>query len=358
MERRTKIYKVVERGVKPDSRVEFNRLLMENLSVSGPLSALSGYTDEQFHLAITSTLQTMAESELLSEESNKLWNPLIAGLFRFIISDPMDEVSPQSEQQTKEKKTSLAYRNKSAAPSTLLPQELLSDRKEPPSLAKGKTSGRTRAKASKELPPNTPNRGKTPPMVPGPHVRTQLDVLSSKNEVPLFSPLSWIKCTKVNCSFCRKLFRTTLVTQCGNNPYAKCTSQEPCVPCGWFPHVGKTLWKILKDFHKDGIPFYEKPQTEMDVPCLECWDLRAILGRSSETHKKRKIYPSDDHMDESMTVGEMQQLSLKQTNQSVSNENADSPTLHTSVRYELEFPGKHTSCLSVSETSHKSVVQS
>lgn len=57
---------------------------------------------------------------------------------------------------------------------------------------------------------------------------------------------SHINCLKSECSFCNNLYQQVNIT--------KCSGHKPCHPCGYYPHVGRTLWKLLKPKHMKSEP--------------------------------------------------------------------------------------------------------
>jgi hypothetical protein len=65
---------------------------------------------------------------------------------------------------------------------------------------------------------------------------------------------SHINCLKSECSFCENLYKQVNIT--------KCSGHKPCHPCGFYPHVGRTLWKLLKTKH-----FKSEPCKLQNKPC-------------------------------------------------------------------------------------------
>jgi len=55
---------------------------------------------------------------------------------------------------------------------------------------------------------------------------------------------SHISCVKPDCKFCYDLYRQINIT--------KCIGHKPCHNSGYYPHVGKTLWKMIKGRHNRG----------------------------------------------------------------------------------------------------------
>lgn len=57
---------------------------------------------------------------------------------------------------------------------------------------------------------------------------------------------SHISCITPNCQFCCDLYHQVNIT--------KCSGHKQCHPVGYYPHVGKTLWKLLKGKHEKREP--------------------------------------------------------------------------------------------------------
>lgn len=55
---------------------------------------------------------------------------------------------------------------------------------------------------------------------------------------------SHISCVKSECKFCYDLYHQVNVSRCDGH--------KPCHETGYFPHVGKTLWKMIKGRHQRG----------------------------------------------------------------------------------------------------------
>lgn len=76
-----------------------------------------------------------------------------------------------------------------------------------------------------------------------------------------------IKCSTENCAFCSHLFHTVNIT--------KCTGHKRCNSIGYYPHVGVSLWRILKKKHDSG----QSPRIR--IACCKEYELPA-LGNESE----------------------------------------------------------------------------
>lgn len=303
MERRTLLYKVVEKALFPEARSTFDRLFMDYLSAAGPLSALSGYSDAQFHSAITSTLQHYSNDLLRTghkETSAQLWNPMISGLLRFILNESDDhelrssgkkENLPASAKTRKLPNSPILKRKTGLSPSSdyasAVSKELVVNASVHTIDKHGAPCSKPKAKRS-ELVGEKNNSGI--PETISPEVRAFLDVFTKVNEVPIFSSHPWISrnCRVRNCTFCKALFRRTRVSRCGSEAFHACSKDKPCTPHGWFPHVCPKVWRMLRGAHNKGLQFRGKPIVELGFPCLDKWDPSPTpLGALPS--KKRKV---------------------------------------------------------------------
>lgn len=102
-----------------------------------------------------------------------------------------------------------------------------------------------------------------PPKVDAQTVRDQLmQIVDSPN---LFSTPGHkhVKCATPSCQFCSTLFKQLHIT--------KCTGHAPCHPSGYYPHVGKPLWNMLKSKHarSTSCKLNKRPCKDGEYPCLE-----------------------------------------------------------------------------------------
>lgn len=67
---------------------------------------------------------------------------------------------------------------------------------------------------------------------------------------PPYNHVPYIECKHTQCAFTRTLFQNIALT--------KCEGHKKCVPSGWFPHVGLTLWKSLASKHTEDTIFKAK----------------------------------------------------------------------------------------------------
>lgn len=59
-----------------------------------------------------------------------------------------------------------------------------------------------------------------------------------------------INCMDTTCRFCTQLFTDIHLT--------KCVGHRKCNPVGYYPHVGVSLWNIIKSRHRKGLPYQLK----------------------------------------------------------------------------------------------------
>lgn len=57
---------------------------------------------------------------------------------------------------------------------------------------------------------------------------------------------SHISCVKLKCAFCATMYKQVNIT--------KCIGHKPCHDTGYYPHIGKSLWKMVKGRHNRGEP--------------------------------------------------------------------------------------------------------
>lgn len=90
-----------------------------------------------------------------------------------------------------------------------------------------------------------------------PHDTDQVydDLKSYINDNPLlYKKFRYIRCKTNHCQKCRTIFSNTQLTSCA------IAGHSPCVPSGWFPHVGGRLWGILRPSHdNDSLDFSDTP---------------------------------------------------------------------------------------------------
>lgn len=72
-----------------------------------------------------------------------------------------------------------------------------------------------------------------------------------------------IKCGTPSCKFCTDLYKQVHIT--------RCVGHSPCHPSGYYPHVGKPLWNMLKTKHNKQTPckLKNRPCKPDELPCLD-----------------------------------------------------------------------------------------
>jgi hypothetical protein len=71
-----------------------------------------------------------------------------------------------------------------------------------------------------------------------------------------------INCKRIKCDFCESLYQQVNLTPC--------VDHKPCVNSGWFPHVGKTLWSMMRQAHQQKRDLRHKTREckPHELPCL------------------------------------------------------------------------------------------
>lgn len=96
------------------------------------------------------------------------------------------------------------------------------------------------------------------------------------SDQPPYKHVPYMDCKHTLCSFTRTLFQNIALT--------KCVGHKKCVPSGWFPHVGMTLWKSIASKHSEGSIFTAKSRT-----------LKPNEMMPLSLHKKQTAAKSDVH---------------------------------------------------------------
>jgi len=78
-----------------------------------------------------------------------------------------------------------------------------------------------------------------------------------------------LDCRIKSCLFCKNMYSYVNLTACNSMH----TNTKPCVPTGWYPHVGIGLWKCIKPAHDKGKPYRAdvKPVKTQELPPLIMW---------------------------------------------------------------------------------------
>lgn len=221
------------------------------------------------HNALISSLESTSRLALeesarlqisdLNTISEQLWNPLTASLIKMLIND----VPLRLEKDTSTKKV--------------------------------KKQDKT---VSKALPKTV--------TLPGPveteKIRSALKAVAL-TRTRLYENTSHIQCDRDNCGFCRHMFNNVNIT--------RCEGHKRCCASGWYPHVGKPLWSMLKAKHAALVPCKLKPQAckSSELPALQT--TTPVAGTSANFEDVEFDDVSSHHSNESVcTVRSTQSVPL------------------------------------------------
>jgi len=127
------------------------------------------------------------------------------------------------------------------------------------------TNHQSRAKQPKmsrvaELTPTTTKRIYPFDKIPSAEVYEELAQHFKNSKIPYsVGAQSYITCRKRGCKFCKDMFYHTHITRCD------IYNHTPCVPSGFFPHIGMRLWKILKRLHDSGTEYQCPPASSKEI---------------------------------------------------------------------------------------------
>lgn len=138
-------------------------------------------------------------------------------------------------------------------------------------------------------PPDLPSKDKSKDQAPvrSPRLRgnaTSRDIKRIDKEVLHYLEMNpapyhktkHIACSAAKCDYCIALFKSINLT--------KCSGHKPCVPSKWFPHVGPSLWKMLRKSHDKGLSYTAKQKDPLDDEIESPWS-RSTKIASSGTDK-------------------------------------------------------------------------
>lgn len=164
------------------------------------------------------------------EISAMLWNPILAKMFQLVATSVTINITEKSEKIS----TDLPKRTKkSSSPKPTAPVEL------PPDQVEG--------------------------------IRKRLRAVALTKPHLYQTPFhSHVKCNTPNCEFCKQMFVKLNIT--------KCEGHKRCCTVGWYPHVGPSLWQMLRKRHANNSSSSVKLQ-----PCKsnEIRALESEVGQSS-----------------------------------------------------------------------------
>jgi len=114
--------------------------------------------------------------------------------------------------------------------------------------------------------------------LPGLYVKIKNDVIAGRAQ----QKQKHVTCSLKDCKFCLVMFQTVHLSACK----AVHPKQKPCVPEGWYPHVGIGLWTRLKKYHDHRLPckikaVEPKPYEIYSTKLFFQDDLTAINGQGS-----------------------------------------------------------------------------
>lgn len=135
--------------------------------------------------------------------------------------------------------------------------------------------------------PVVETRSKEPAVPADPQeVRDQLK--QNANSASLFSAKchNHISCTSPSCKFCNAMYRQVHIT--------RCVGHAPCHPTGFYPHVGKPLWNMLKTKHNKTMDCKLKirPCKKNEIPCLD-YPEDVLIAREKDCDKEEQQSPLD-----------------------------------------------------------------
>lgn len=93
----------------------------------------------------------------------------------------------------------------------------------------------------------------------------------------------YVKCANKDCVFCNTMYHNLELTACAM------FGHPPCIPEGYFPHVGISMWKTLRRQHDDGQTFKVRKDITRrpgDLPRLS--EANPILTVCPPTSPQRK----------------------------------------------------------------------
>jgi hypothetical protein len=126
-------------------------------------------------------------------------------------------------------------------------------------------------------------------------------ILSRLGKKHPLSNFKHITCDSLTCSFCKDMFFATHLT--------KCVGHKPCVPGGWYPHVGVILWNQLKRYHDNGKEYVCNAQLrEHCMPSLNC--AKSQISRTTSTINEVKAIAIENDQAEASTDSVSMDLSI------------------------------------------------
>lgn len=223
--------------------VDIRRLLqgeITNFDQKNAFTKACEVTSEKAAL-MSSLSKSTLEALSLNTIATTLWNPLFAGTLKAQFDNPstsaqapLASTSQQAYERPKYKKSVKVTPSTNAVPKSNIQtsKPKLDINKPEPFIPKATSFVDTATTSSAPI-----NKS-----------RIYVDLATFANSTTsLYGhlPLS-VKCSKPNCPQCKHAFEFMRLTSCAS------LAHPPCVPSGWFPHIGSRLWAKLKARHDNG----------------------------------------------------------------------------------------------------------
>lgn len=109
-------------------------------------------------------------------------------------------------------------------------------------------------------------------VLPSLYVKIKEDVVAGRAQ----QKHKHMTCNLQNCNFCLVMLQTVHLSACK----AVHPKQKPCVPEGWYPHVGIGLWTRLRKYH------------DQRLPCK----IKAVEPKEYELHSVKAYFKEDYSM--------------------------------------------------------------
>lgn len=226
----------------------------------------------------------------------KYWNPTIASLLRALGqmsgSSSHTRASKKDELRTKGSRPSKTDQTRPSDTVSVVSGASKSSKKPNPSYAS--VTKQAREAVTVDSPPRSPayQPDESPPKEQESPPSVSVDSCAIRRELSEFlvnfkGPyIRHLKtgCTRAECSFCREAVRNVAIT--------RCSGHAPCHASGWYPHIGKLLWEILRRKHDKGQSF-EPKKTPLKLKPDELeplmYGLTAVDTRNSPKRKAEPI---------------------------------------------------------------------
>lgn len=121
-------------------------------------------------------------------------------------------------------------------------------------------------------------------------VRSELRKYTSKVKQPYQNRFhKHISCERKDCNFCLTMFKTVNIT--------KCVGHKPCHKTGYYPHVGTSLWSMIKKRHTSNVcDFKIHPCKEGEILAIsgEILDIPELTKPLQELDPTHWAYEGED----------------------------------------------------------------